>query len=46
MRNYESFVGKKINVKDYIQTFKPDYVLVLYSGITSLENSEGRFDFF
>ena len=25
---------------------KPDYVIVLYSGVTSLEESSGRYDFF
>ena len=46
MRNYEYFVGDKINLQDYIKRIKPDYVIVLYSGISNIEESQGRFDFF
>lgn len=46
MRNFEYFVGDKINVEDYIKKIKPDYVIVLYSGISGLDNTDGRYDFF
>lgn len=46
VRNYEYYVGDKLNMKDYIQEFKPDYVLVLYSGVTTVDGSSGKFDFF
>jgi hypothetical protein len=43
VRNFESFVGEKVNMEEYIQQIQPDYVLVLYTG-TDL--SSGRNDFF
>ena len=46
MRNYEYYVGDKINVKEYIEKIKPDYVLVIYSGIQPLEKANGKYDFF
>lgn len=46
VRNYEYYVGDKINLRDYIQEIKPDYVLVLYSGVTAVDGSSGEFDFF
>ncbi len=46
MRDYEYYVGDKLNVEEYIKEIRPDYVIVLYSGITSLEESHGRYDFF
>lgn len=46
MRNYEYYVGEKLNAEEYIKQIKPDYVIVLYSGVTSLEESSGRYDFF
>lgn len=46
MRNFEYFVGEKINLEDYIRDTNPDYVIVLYSDVSSLEGSDGRYDFF
>lgn len=46
MRDYEYYVGNKLNMEEYIQKIKPDYVLVLYSDIYSLINSNGKYDFF
>ena len=46
VRNYSYFEGEKINVEAYIQEIQPDYVIVLYTDVTSIEESCGRFDFF
>ncbi len=46
MRNYEYYVGDKINAKEYIEKIKPDYVPVMYSGIQPLEKANGKYDFF
>ena len=43
MRNYDYYVGKKINAEEYIKKIRPDYVLVLYSGVS---NGDNRLDFF
>ena len=34
VRNYESYVGKKNNVHEYIEIIKPDYVIVCYNGVS------------
>ena len=44
MRRDDYFVGDKLNMADYIQEIKPDYVLVLYYGVRDISN--GRYDFF
>lgn len=46
MRNYEYYVGEKLNAEEYIKQIKPDYVIVLYSGVSSIEKSDGIYDFF
>ena len=46
MRDYEYYVGEKLNAEDYIKQTSPDYVIVLYSGVGSLEESHGKYDFF
>ena len=46
MRNYEYYVGEKLNAEEYIKQIKPDYVIVLYSGVSSIEKSDGKYDFF
>ena len=46
MRDYEYYVGEKLNAEDYIKQLKPDYVIVLYSGVSSIEDSDGKYDFF
>ena len=35
VRDYEYYVGDKINVYDYIEKINPDYVIVLYNGVSS-----------
>lgn len=45
VRNYSYYVGEKLNVHDYIQTFDPDYVLVLYTDAVNLASSSGKYDF-
>jgi len=35
----------KLSVYDYIEEIKPNYVIVLYSGLTKLNYSEGKYDF-
>lgn len=34
MRDFAEFKGDRINVAEYIKRVKPDYVLVMYSGVT------------
>ena len=46
MRNYEYYVGDKLNAEEYIKQIKPDYVIVLYSGVSSIEKSDGIYNFF
>ena len=46
MRDYSWYVGDKLNLEDYIQEIKPDYVIVLYSGVSSVAGSRGKYDFF
>ena len=46
MRNSSYYVGDKINAKDYIKKIKPDYVVVLYSDVTTLAEANGKFNFF
>lgn len=45
IRDYEYFVGDRINTYKYIEQIKPDYVLILYSGISSIKNSVRKYDF-
>lgn len=35
MRDFSEFEGDRINVAEYIERVKPDYVLVMYTGVTS-----------
>jgi len=44
VRNGSYYVGDKLNMKEYIEQIKPDYVLVLYTGIESIADS--KYDFF
>lgn len=46
MRDVESYIGEKLNLEEYIQKIKPDYVIVLYSNVYSIDQSQGRYDFF
>ena len=45
IRDYEGFVGNKLSIKSYIETEKPDYVLVLYGGVSAREWASGQYDF-
>ncbi|MBQ7202402.1 MAG: hypothetical protein IJS03_00125 [Eubacterium sp.] len=44
MRDYDYYIGDKLNLKDYINQIKPDYVIVLYTGAGS--STDSRYDFF
>ena len=46
MRNNEKIVGDKLNAEEYIKQIAPDYVIVLYSGVSNFEESHGKYDFF
>ena len=46
MRNFEYFVGEKLDLKSYISEIRPDYVLVLYGGVSSRSSGNGKYDFF
>lgn len=45
MRDISSFVGKKVNVYEYIKEINPDIVMVLYNGVYDFEKSIGLYDF-
>ena len=42
IRQGDQYVGDRLSVYQYIEEIKPDYVIVLYSGVLI---AEGRFDF-
>lgn len=44
VRDGEAYVGNKLNMEDYIKQEKPDYVLVLYTGVG--DQTDSRYDFF
>ena len=46
MRDFEYYVGDKLNAEEYIKQIAPDYVIVLYSGVSNFEESHGKYDFF
>ncbi len=46
MRNFTGSIGDKVNVEEYIKKINPDYVLVLYSGISDYTITKGYYDFF
>ena len=46
IRDYEYYVGDKLNAEEYIKQIKPDYVIVLYSSVSNVDHSDGRYDFF
>ncbi len=46
VRNYDYFVGEKLNMEEYIREIRPDYVIVLYSGVHTSDDPNARFDFF
>lgn len=46
VRNYAYYVGEKPNIEQYIKEIKPDYVIVTYYNVYSLDESNGKYDFF
>lgn len=46
MRNFNKSAGKKVNVEEYIKEISPDYVILLYSGVSTANASDDRYDFF
>ena len=46
MRDMEGLIGDKINIRDYIEEVKPDYVIVLYTRFGDSKDEDHRFDFF
>ena len=46
IRDYDYLTGTRVNLEEYIQKNTPDYVIVLYSGVDSVCNAHGKYDFF
>lgn len=46
MRNFSGMVGDKINIEEYINDIKPDYVLILYTALTDSDFSKDKYNFF
>ena len=46
LRDFSGMIGDKINVEEYIKDTKPDYVLILYTGITNSDFFHDKFNFF
>ncbi len=45
IRDYDYLSGFPVNLETYIQDIKPEYVIVLYSGVDSDQNAHGKFNF-
>lgn len=45
MREGDFVYGQRLVLKNFITETKPDYVIVLYSGIGTVEGSAGKYDF-
>lgn len=45
IRNGDYYVGDKVNIESYIQEINPDYVIVLYSGVSSADPKHGKYEF-
>ena len=43
VRDNEKYVGEKLNMEKYIKEIKPDYVIVLYNGVS---NAQKEYNFF
>lgn len=43
LRNFPEFNGERIDVKDYIERIEPDYVIMMYTGVTE-ENLVYQFE--
>ena len=46
VRKDQSLKGEKPNLKEYIEEIQPDYVMVLYNGIYSVNSGDGRYNYF
>lgn len=46
VRNGDYYVGDKLNIETYIQEINPDYVIVLYSGVSAPDSENGRYEFY
>lgn len=45
LRDFANVSGERINVYNYIEKEKPDYVIVLYNGVTDIQDSNGQYQF-
>lgn len=45
IRDEDYIAGERLNMAEYIAEIKPDYVIVLYSGVSTLEKPARRYDF-
>ena len=46
VRDFKWFYGEKLNAEEYINGFKPDYVIIFYSGVFGKDRAHGLYDFF
>lgn len=46
IRSDQGFTDDPIDVEQYIEAIKPDYVLVVYNNIYTVDNDDNRYDFF
>ena len=46
MRTDQGIEGERPNLEEYINEIKPDVVIMLFNGVTDVEISDGRYDFF
>ncbi|MBR2789933.1 MAG: hypothetical protein IKD70_04875 [Eggerthellaceae bacterium] len=46
VRDFEYFYGDKLDIGAYIAQIEPDYVIVLYSGVSGKDTAHGKYDFF
>ena len=46
IRDFEHYVGDKLNLDEYMQRIKPDYLIVLYHDVVDLKEAHGEYDFF
>lgn len=44
IRDFGHFVGEKMDMYKYIEKIKPDYVIVLYNGVESIETSNSKYE--
>lgn len=46
MRDFSGRKEKKLNAEQYIKEINPDYVMVLYHSVSSIQESSGKYNFF